>query len=167
MKIFYLIILSTFLFIQACSQSADESAKPATANPDDPAVSPAPPTEATQSPAYPQRVFFGDTHLHTDLSLDAGAFGNRLGLDAAYRFARGEEVTSSTGLKARLSRPLDFIVLADHSDGMGIFPDLINERGPIMETPEGKKWNQMLKDGKATETAIDIISNFSQGTLSF
>lgn len=167
MKIFYLIILSTFLFIQACSQSADETTKAAAVIPDEPALSVAPPTEATQSPSYPQRVFFGDTHLHTDLSLDAGAFGNRLGLDAAYRFARGEEVTSSTGLKARLSRPLDFIVLADHSDGMGIFPNLINERGPIMETPEGKKWSQMLKEGKATETAIDIISNFSQGTLSF
>jgi hypothetical protein len=53
--------------------------------------------------------------------MDAGAFGNRLGLDAAYQFARGEEVTSSTGLKVKLSRPLDFLVIADHSDNMGFF----------------------------------------------
>lgn len=73
---------------------------------------------------FPSRVFWGDTHLHTALSIDAGAFGNQLGLDDAYRFARGDEVTTSTGLKARLSRPLDFLVVADHSDSMGFFPDL-------------------------------------------
>ena len=53
---------------------------------------------------FPNRVLWGDTHLHTDISMDAGAFGNRLGLDEAYRFARGEEVTSSNGMKVRLSR---------------------------------------------------------------
>ena len=68
-----------------------------------------------------KQVFWGDTHLHTSASSDAAARGNRLGLDAAYRFARGEEVTSSTGLKARRGRPLDFLVIADHSDGMGFF----------------------------------------------
>ena len=58
--------------------------------------------------AVPTRIFWGDTHLHTGLSLDAGLFGNTLGLDEAYRFARGEEVTSSTGLPVKLSRPLDW-----------------------------------------------------------
>jgi hypothetical protein len=48
--------------------------------------------------------------------MDAGAWGNRLGLEPAYRFTRGEEVTSSSGLKAKLERPLDFVVIADHSD---------------------------------------------------
>ena len=50
-------------------------------------------------------VYWGDTHLHTDLSMDAGAFGNRIGMDEAYKFARGDEVTSSTGLKTKLDRP--------------------------------------------------------------
>ena len=56
---------------------------------------------------FPSMVYWGDTHLHTSLSMDAGAFGNRLGLDEAYRFARGEQVTASSGQKARLnaSRP--------------------------------------------------------------
>ena len=67
---------------------------------------------------FPSRVYWGDTHLHTGLSFDAGAFGNTLGLDEAYRFARGDEVTTSTGQRARLSRPLDFLVVADHSDNM-------------------------------------------------
>ncbi|WP_276391217.1 DUF3604 domain-containing protein [Eudoraea chungangensis] len=112
-------------------------------------------------------VYWGDTHLHTALSLDAGAFGNRIGMDEAYRFARGETVTSSSGMQTKLSRPLDFLVVADHSDGMGIFPMLDAKEGFIMDTPEGERWSEMLDEGKAGETAIDIISNFSQGTLSF
>ena len=71
---------------------------------------------------FPSRVYWGDSHLHTDLSMDAGAFGNRLGLDAAYQFARGDEVVSSTGVPAKLSRPLDWLVVADHSDNMDFSP---------------------------------------------
>ena len=68
---------------------------------------------------------FGDTHLHTGFSMDAGAFGARLTPRDAYRFARGEEITSNTGQPVKLSRPLDFLVVADHSDGMGFFPQLM------------------------------------------
>ena len=68
---------------------------------------------------FPTRPLFGDTHLHTSQSFDAIAFGNFLGPEEAYRFARGEEVTSSTGQRARLSRPLDFLVVADHAENMG------------------------------------------------
>ena len=74
----------------------------------------------TETSAYPTKVYQGDTHLHTDLSMDAGAFGNRIGMDEAYKFARGEEVTSTTGIKTKLSRPLDFLAITDHSDGMGL-----------------------------------------------
>ncbi|MHC4785455.1 MAG: DUF3604 domain-containing protein, partial [Planctomycetota bacterium] len=63
---------------------------------------------------FPTQVYWGDTHLHTGMSMDAGAFGARLSPEDAYRFARGEELTSSTGLKVKLSRPLDFLVVADH-----------------------------------------------------
>ena len=56
---------------------------------------------------FPDRVFWGDTHLHTGLSMDAGLFGARLGLEEAYRFARGEEVIASSGQPAKLGRPLD------------------------------------------------------------
>ena len=55
----------------------------------------------------PSKLLWGDTHLHTGMSFDAGAFGNRLGIADAYRFARGEQVMSSTGQPVRLSRPLD------------------------------------------------------------
>jgi hypothetical protein len=68
---------------------------------------------------YPTRVFWGDTHLHTAISVDAGAAGCRLGPDESYRFAKGEEVTTSTGQRAKLSRPLDFLVVSDHSEMYG------------------------------------------------
>jgi len=71
---------------------------------------------------YPDRVYFGDTHLHTSYSTDAGMFGTRLGPEEAYRFALGEEVTSNTGLRVRLQRPLDFLVVADHSENLGLAP---------------------------------------------
>src|SRR6476660_3740529 len=74
---------------------------------------------------FPVRPYFGDTHLHTSYSMDAGAFGARLTPKDAYRFARGEEVVASSGQRAKLSRPLDFLAVADHSDGMGFFPLLL------------------------------------------
>ena len=74
---------------------------------------------------FPTRPLFGDSHLHTGLSFDAGIFGCRLGPSDAYRFARGEEVTASSGQRVKLSRPLDWLVVADHSDNMGFITDLI------------------------------------------
>ena len=87
--------------------------------------------------SFPSRVYWGDTHLHTALSPDAGLFGNKLGLDEAYRFARGEEVISSTGLPARLSRPLDWLVLTEHTDLMGFATDLLSGAPNIMAVPKG------------------------------
>lgn len=97
---------------------------------------------------YPQRVFWGDTHLHTSYSTDAGMIGNRLGPDEAYRFARGETVVSSTGLRARLQRPLDFLVVADHAENLGLAP-MIAERNPnLLRLDFGKKIAQLVYDGK-------------------
>ena len=69
---------------------------------------------------FPERPLWGDSHLHTVLSMDAGLIGNRLPPRDAYRFARGEEVLASSGQRVRLSRPLDWLVIADHSDGMEV-----------------------------------------------
>ena len=100
------------------------------------------------------RVFWGDTHLHTSFSMDAGAFGNRLGLEEAYRFARGEEIDSTTAGRVRLARPLDFLVIADHSDNMGFFPDLFAGEPAILEDPTGKEWSDMIKAGQGMEVAL-------------
>lgn len=113
---------------------------------------------------FPTRPFFGDTHLHTSVSFDAGAFGARLGPRDAYRFARGEEVTASSGQQAKLSRPLDFLVVADHSDNMGFFPKLLAGDPSVLANPDGKQWYNLMQSGKGAEAAIDIITSFSDGT---
>ncbi|MGI9511938.1 MAG: DUF3604 domain-containing protein, partial [Anderseniella sp.] len=74
---------------------------------------------------FPERPLWGDNHLHTSLSFDAGAFGNRVGLRDTYRLARGEEITASSGQAVRLSRPLDWLAITDHSDGMGFTNDVL------------------------------------------
>jgi hypothetical protein len=116
---------------------------------------------------FPTRVFWGDTHLHTGMSMDAGAFGARLVPEDAYRFARGEELTSSTGLRAKLSRPLDFLVVADHSDNMGFFPRLYAGDPEMLADPIGKKWYEMVQAGgqQGVAAAVEIIEAFSQGTF--
>jgi hypothetical protein len=116
---------------------------------------------------FPTQVFWGDTHLHTGMSMDAGAFGARLGPEDAYRFARGEELTSSTGLKVKLDRPLDFLVVADHSDNMGFFPRLYAGDPEMLADPTGKKWYDMVQAGgqEGVKAATEIIIAFSQGTF--
>ena len=115
----------------------------------------------------PERPLWGDTHLHTSLSMDAGLFGNRLSPREAYRFARGEEVVSSTGQAVRLSRPLDWLVVADHSDGMGMVGDLAAGKPEILAFEQGGRWNKGLEEGgdASVQAALDLISNFSQGTV--
>ena len=114
---------------------------------------------------YPTRPFFGDTHLHSSFSMDAGAFGARLDPRDAYRFARGEQVTSSTGQPVKLSRPLDFLVVTDHSDNMGFFPDLFAGKPDLLADPTGRKWHDMVQSGKGADAAIEIIVAFSHGTF--
>ena len=125
------------------------------------------PSKAPYSPysgrTFPTRPFFGDTHLHTSYSMDAGAFGARLGPKEAYRFARGEEITVSSGQRAKLSRPLDFLVVADHSDNMGFFPQLFSGDPAMLGDPTGRRWYDMIQGGKGADAAIEIIVAFSQG----
>ena len=114
---------------------------------------------------FPTQVFWGDTHLHTGLSMDAGAFGCRLDPDDANRFARGEELTSSTGLRVKLSRPLDFLVVADHSDNMGFFPRLHSGDPEFLADPTGKRWYEMIQRGgqEGVQVAVEVITGFTSG----
>ena len=113
----------------------------------------------------PTKVYWGDTHLHTAFSMDAGAFGARMGPEDAYRFARGEEVDSATAGRARLARPLDFLVVADHSDNMGFFPDLFAGKPDLLADPTGKQWYDLAKAGgeSGVKAASQIIDAFSRG----
>ena len=129
------------------------------------------PAEKVYSPyarrTFPERPLWGDSHLHTSLSMDAGLFGNRLPPREAYRFARGEEVVSSTGQPVRLSRPLDWLVVADHSDGMGMIDDLKAGTPEVLAFEQAVRWNKGLKAGgqAAVDAALNLIGAASQGTI--
>ncbi|MCZ6611621.1 MAG: DUF3604 domain-containing protein, partial [Planctomycetota bacterium] len=118
---------------------------------------------------FPQRVFFGDTHFHSSLSVDSGLIGNKLGLDQAFRFARGEEIVTSTGQRAKLNRPLDFLVVSDHAEYMGI-ADLLNTANPeLLATDVGRQWYEAMQEGgdAAWQAAIRLVDDFKRGTPRF
>jgi len=112
---------------------------------------------------FPERVYWGDTHLHTAISLDAGAAGCRLGPREAYRFARGEQITASSGQQVKLSRPLDFLVVSDHSDNMGFITDLFAGKPELLADPTGRRWYDMIQSGQGGTAAVEIVGAFSQG----
>jgi len=101
---------------------------------------------------FPNRVYFGDTHLHTSWSTDVGMMGATLGPDEAYRCARGDVVTSHLGWKVKLIRPLDFIVVSDHAENLGL-ADFIRRSDPILlDNTNGKRWHDLSKAGTQDET---------------
>ena len=100
---------------------------------------------------YSQNLYWGETHLHTTYSTDSGLFGTRLTPDAAYRFAKGEEVVTSTGVRAKIIRPLDFLMVADHAENLGLSP-MIEESNPgLLKSEWGKKIHDLSKAGKGRE----------------
>jgi hypothetical protein len=114
--------------------------------------------------SFPSRVYWGETHLHTGLSLDAGLFGCILNHEDAYRLARGEEIKSSTGLPVKLARPHDWLVITDHSDMMGIATDIQNGAPNVLAVPKGKEWAEGFQKGgeAAGKAAFDLITHFAQ-----
>ena len=165
MKLFNLLVISlagVLLFAQsAFAQDAGKMTEEdaSRVHPTNPAYSP----YANRN--FPSRPLYGDTHLHTSFSMDAGVSGTRLDARDAYRFAKGEQVTSNTGQPVRLSRPLDFLVVADHSDGFGYFPLLASGAPSVMADPQAKRWNEMIHSGKAMEAALELIGEFSHGHI--
>jgi len=142
------------LALSACSDAVDESQ---TGN-----------GEGTIELAeFPDRPYWGDTHLHTDVSFDAYGFGNRLGAEEALRFARGEQVTATTGIEAQLSRPLDFLVISDHSDQMGSLRRLAEAPRLLLHDETLERWHDMLNEGprSSIRATAEIITAAADNTL--
>ena len=111
-----------------------------------------------------QQVYWGDTHLHTSYSADAGMIGNTLGPEQAYRFALGHVITTSSGQKARLVRPLDFLVISDHAENLGLAPMIAESNEDLLKSENGKKLHDLVKDGKGHDAfMIWITEGMSQG----
>jgi hypothetical protein len=105
-----------------------------------------------------QQVYWGDTHLHTSYSADAGMIGNTLGPEQAYRFALGHEITTSSGQKARLVRPLDFLVISDHAENLGLAPMIAESNEELLKSENGKKMHDLVKDGKGHDAFMFWIT---------
>lgn len=116
---------------------------------------------------FPDRVFWGDSHLHTSNSPDAGMVGNTLPPDAAYRFAKGEEVTSSTGIRTKLVRPLDWLVVSDHSEYMGLAPMLFTGDEALLSDPFGAwLYEEFNASGERANAAfLKLLNSVTRGEL--
>jgi hypothetical protein len=115
--------------------------------------------------AFPTEVYWGDTHVHTDNSLDARGLGVKLNVEDALRFARGQEVVSTHGIPFKLSRPLDWIVITDHSDGMGAMKEIIAGNPNLLKDPTVRDWHERINKGsdEAFKATMDVILAFSEG----
>jgi hypothetical protein len=100
---------------------------------------------------FAEGVYWGDTHLHSSYSTDAGMMGNTLGPEEAYRFARGEEVVASHGLRVRLIRPLDFLVVADHAENLGLAPFIAESNPELLKSEWGRMVHDLVKAGKSRD----------------
>lgn len=94
---------------------------------------------------YPSNVYWGDTHVHTSNSNDAGRYTILVGPEQAYRFARGEEVATDWGTNVRLRRPLDFLVVADHAGNIGVLNGLRAADPILLANDVGNAWYQQFK----------------------
>ncbi|WP_108661458.1 DUF3604 domain-containing protein [Acuticoccus kandeliae] len=116
---------------------------------------------------FPTRPLWGEQHLHTSWSPDAFAGGTRVGPDEALRYAKGEEIVSSTNQPVRLSRPYDWMVVADHSDSLGVIANVYEGDPALLTDPVLKRWHDGMKQGgeAAAAVVIDMITLQGQGKL--
>ena len=170
--------LAVAAFLVACDDTTSDTTDitPASTVPQDEqsetASSAAPEIQASQSAAEPapakqsvrvdnyslhanenfaRNVYWGDTHVHSLLSMDANMFGNRkLSPTDAFRFARGELVTTNTGKKIKLRRPLDFLVVADHAEYLGVMDGILRADEQLLEDETARRWQQQLAAGDPT-----------------
>ena len=117
---------------------------------------------------FPERPLWGDSHLHTSLSMDAGLFGNRLPPTEAYRLARGEEVVSSTGQAVRLVASLWtgwLSPIIQMAWAWWVISPVVNQS--LLAYEQARRWNKGMSEGgdAAVAAAIDLIETFSQAKM--
>jgi hypothetical protein len=117
---------------------------------------------------YPTQVYWGDQHLHTSFSSDAGLVGDRLGPDDAFRFARGEQLRSSTGQLVQLERPYDWLVVSDHAEYIGLSGAFADADPAVLNTPTGKRWAEGFRQGgkPGYEAFMQMTIDFAEGKSS-
>ena len=111
----------------------------------------------------PRRAYFGDTHLHTSFSPDAGMAGTKVGPNDAYRFVLGETVTSSTGQEATISKPLDFVVIEDHAENLGLADAIASADPGLLSDPFGKQLYDLVMAGKGIDAFNALVQKMAKG----
>jgi Protein of unknown function (DUF3604) len=154
-----LVLIALLIATWGCSKSQTEApATSATAEkgaaqqaaPAQPAPTPPPvvgggPYSPNVGQTYPNRVLWGLTHIHTDLSADSGLMGITLGPDQLFESAMGHEVMTTTGLKFKLERPLDWLAITDHAEFLGLSGQLASANPELLANPTGKKWYDLSR----------------------
>jgi hypothetical protein len=116
---------------------------------------------------FPTMVYWGNQHVHTSISMDAGAIGCKIDDELGYRFSRGEEVTTSTGQRIKLSRPMDWVLISDHAEAYGGIVELLAGNPTLLADPTLKRWREMIQAGGKTAfmAAWEIIRANSENKI--
>lgn len=115
----------------------------------------------------PRRVFWGDTHLHTNVSADSFNVGNPThSPEHAYRLARGEAIVAQNGMSIRLRRPLDFLVVSDHAEYLGISVGAFEKDEKILSTELGQRLWQLMAEGDTAGATAAAMGDFFIATVS-
>ena len=175
-----------FVLLAGCSTPNQESASnaielgPPSTGPGSPSTDigetvPADPSKFHKEPGYspyagrnyPVRPYFGDQHVHTAWSVDAGASGATLTPEDAVRFARGDQVVATSGQPVRLGQALDWVVISDHSDGMGVITELKAGNAEMLKDATLKRWSELMKAGGAgpSKAVFELVSAQSNKKL--
>jgi len=168
-----IIVIATILFIlNSCGTTEEKET-------DDTIISEEPETtdfikRDNYSPSVgddnPRNVYWGDTHLHTKYSPDANLTGNEaLGPADAFRFASGKEVTANNGMTAKLVRPLDFLVVTDHAEYMGLLPGIADGNKILLASEYGKNLAETLNSGPEgrLKATFEVISDIGAADAKF
>lgn len=119
---------------------------------------------------FPKNVYWGDTHLHTSNSYDAGFINWRVGVEEAYRFASGEEINANNGMVVKLVRPLDWLVVSDHAEYLGIIPGLRRADPLLQQSEEGRRWSAALQSGDVEliyKSAMELLATVAKREPAF
>lgn len=153
------------LFISACDKPQEKQTRaPATKAAKTETVA----RTATELPApNPLRnLYWGDTHLHSSYSPDAFLMGNQTAdPDTAYHYAKGYPVIHPYHrARIQIGTPLDFLVLSDHGEFMGVIPNILKDNPIVANTETGKRYKKMFAEGKSIEVFGELIAQVNKVT---
>jgi len=154
-----LFVIFPILIISACDKKEEQTKAPVETKQVE-----APAKQAVALPANPlKNVYWGDTHLHTSYSPDAFLMGNQTAdPDTAYRYAKGLPVVHPYH-KARIQihTPLDFLVVSDHGEFMGVIPNILKDNPIVANTETGKRYKKMFAEGKSIDVFGELIGQIN------